>query len=65
MAIGLVSPLGSIDKCENEQILQLLKPFFPKPNLIFNPINENNFERQIVWCKNCTDLTNTSEMAED
>ena len=28
------------------------------------PIHENDFERQIFWCKNPKDKTNTLEMAE-
>ena len=28
------------------------KPYFPGSNLTCAPINENDFERQIVWCEN-------------
>ena len=49
MQIWFFSQLLSIDKCENQQILEFQKPFFPGPNLTCDPINENGFERRIVW----------------
>ena len=38
--------------------------FFLRPNLNCDPINENDFERRIVWCKHREDPTNTLEMAK-
>ena len=55
----MLSPSG-----QNEQILYLWKPCFPGPIMNFYPIHENDFERQIFWCKNPKDTTNTLEMAE-
>ena len=49
MQIRFFSCLLSIDKCENQQILEFLKPCFPGLNLTCDPIKENSFERQIVW----------------
>ena len=40
------------------------KPCFPCSNLICNSINENDFERRIVWYKNRKNLTSTLEMTE-
>ena len=39
------------------------QPCFPEPNLTCDPINENDFERRIVWSKHREDPTNTLEMA--
>ena len=46
------------------QILFFSPPFFPEPNLTCDPINKNDFERQIVWCKHREDPTITLEMAK-
>ena len=62
MQILFFSPLRSVDKYKNEQIMKHRKPWFPRPNLTCDPIDENDFERKIVWCNTREDLTNTLEV---
>ena len=51
MQIWFFSRLLSADKCKNQQICQFWKPCIPCPNLTCDPINQNDFERRIIWYK--------------
>ena len=68
MDVPLAVPMDR--RTEYLPILQNFVPFgvaaphISESNLTFDPINENGFERQIVWRKNKKDLTKTLELME-